>query len=170
MTPSPTALNQPNIGSTYAELFCDCLVSSDSGTYCRDLVLRQLRRVDLFADMLSALAHRIASIVALGAEKQVLRIATWRIVATVQNEKPFRDWTVATFPRPSMDHKEFVDASSRHVEDFSVSLHIVCADPFPAIVLILSAADEFFGTEFDGHTLGSHITHHIIDIFSGALA
>ena len=70
------------------EITSRILLANSSHLFCRELRLRMF-----FAPHLSFLCRSITHIVVEGAEKQMGRIATGRIITGMTNVKPFRDFT-----------------------------------------------------------------------------
>jgi hypothetical protein len=84
------------------------------------------------------LAH-IPRIVGLRAEKQVKRIYTARIIATVANAEPVRDWPKMKLPRKAMGLFVLVSSDAKN----AVLCRISCGSPFPTRFIIDRWRDPF---------------------------
>lgn len=90
---------------------------------------------------LASFRHHISNIVAVGPDKQVLRIAARRMVATMTNLHAFCDWALCQFPRKPM-RVIFVSANTER----TVAQRRFVSSPYPAFAGLIDESPHVLVT------------------------
>jgi hypothetical protein len=132
MTPGMAALNVRDHALGDSEIISDDLLLLASLDSLHDLyyrIGRQFRMAITFTVSAAMFTTHIKEIVFRCSEKQMRWIATWRIVAAVQNIHASRNWAIGNFIRQTMSEH---GSSWSACTDAAVTAAVFASGPSPA--------------------------------------
>ncbi len=110
MLPRNTSNGRANRGLSYAQKVRDLLVSKLARHVKSAGLQNDFGRQDCVGMSISpgrtVLANHVGHVVCVGSEKQMINTHTWWVVASMQNKKAIKDWTVVEFPINAMGRAE----------------------------------------------------------------